>query len=322
MSCCASLYACAVAISSSFVRCVDLVLERALVVGDLRLRFAQLLRHVVERVGQKAQFVGRMRRHIHVEASGADRARRAHQPVHRRHEPPREQQRGDDREHQQREHDGDRADHLLAEEAALHFLRHAEAQIAQRRILGLRRRSRHLGRLARERGGRPARSAHDGDELDVALAAERDLVIGDAAGQARRLRKLERRQLRVAKSGAEAAFDEQLTLGVENAGVRDVRIVADAIQHLLEIRLVRREEAVFRELRHDAEHRGALVPQLLLVVAPLLREVEHRQRNRREEDQADRQQVELGEQAHPHRRQIRASSPYRRRAETGGGAGD
>ena len=68
MSCCASLYACAVATSSSLRALRDLVLERALVVRDLGLRLGEPLRHVIERVRQQAELVGGARRHVHVEA--------------------------------------------------------------------------------------------------------------------------------------------------------------------------------------------------------------------------------------------------------------
>ena len=77
----------------------DLVLERALVGRDFGLRFGEPLRHVVERVREQAELVGRARRHVDVELAGADRARRAHQPPHRRDEPAGEQQRRADREH-------------------------------------------------------------------------------------------------------------------------------------------------------------------------------------------------------------------------------
>ena len=49
-----------------------------------------------------------------------------------------------------------------------------------------------------------------------------------------------------------------------------------------------------------AQQRRALHPQLHLLVAPLLREVERRDRDRGEEDEPDREQVELRQQAHAH----------------------
>ena len=97
----------------------DLLLERALVVRHLGLRLGQPLRHVVERVREQAELVGRSGRHVDVEASGADGARRAHQPPHGRHELAREDQRGDHRDHDQQAHDADGAQHLLAELPAL-----------------------------------------------------------------------------------------------------------------------------------------------------------------------------------------------------------
>src|SRR4030095_13996504 len=50
----------------------DLVLERPLLGRTLRLRLRQALRHVVERVRQKSQFIPRARRHVDVSPSGAD----------------------------------------------------------------------------------------------------------------------------------------------------------------------------------------------------------------------------------------------------------
>ena len=51
------------------------------------------LRHLVERVGEQAELVGRRRRHDDVELARADRARRTHQPAHRRDQAAGEQQR-------------------------------------------------------------------------------------------------------------------------------------------------------------------------------------------------------------------------------------
>ena len=200
MSCCASLYACAVAISSSLRALRDLVLERALVVGDLGLRFGEPLRHVVERVRQQAQLVGRARRHVDVEPAGADRARRAHQPVHRRDEPPRQQQRGDDRERRaaparrRSRRPSARGTGGAARPAS------AEAHVADRR----RRRPRGCGTASARS---PANAAvagaagvTDGDELDVALAADRRRR-GRRRGRARAaLAQVERRQLRPARA--------------------------------------------------------------------------------------------------------------------------
>ncbi len=115
-----------------------LVFERALVVGYLGLGLAQLLRHVVERVGQQAKFVRRLHRHVDVESSRAHCARRAHQAVHGRHQAACQQQRRQDGKDQQRQAHGDGADHLLLELAPLHFARHADAQVSVRRPRSLR----------------------------------------------------------------------------------------------------------------------------------------------------------------------------------------
>ena len=71
----------------------DLVLERALVRRDLRLRSREARGHVVERVGQEPEFVARADRHDHVEAPAGHGAGSAHEPPHGRHQPARRDER-------------------------------------------------------------------------------------------------------------------------------------------------------------------------------------------------------------------------------------
>jgi hypothetical protein len=223
--------------------------------------------------------------------------------VHRRHEPPGEQERRKNGEDEQCQHDGNRADHLLAEQATLHILGHAEAQVAGRRFQG--RSARRRGKIAGMGVRCDSRFRDQGDEFYVVFASDRDVVFGDAHRCRGRLRQFEWRQLLFRKPVTETALDQHIPVDVDHAGIGDVRIVAYAVQHLLEVILVRGRDTVFRELRNDPEHRGALISQLLLVIAPLLREMQHRQCNRREEDESDGEQIELGQQSHPHRRQVK-----------------
>ena len=111
----------------------DLLLERALVVLHFRLRFGQPLRHVVERVRERAELVRRARGHEHVELAGADRARRAHQPMHRRDQAARKEEGGADREPDQQRDDRECADEVLAELLLLPLEGHPEPDVAEQR---------------------------------------------------------------------------------------------------------------------------------------------------------------------------------------------
>ena len=152
----------------------DLVLERALVRADLRLRLGEPLRHVIERVREEAELVGRSRRHEHVELAGAHRASGAHQPVHRRDEPAREQERRADRDRDQHRGHRQRADHVLAELLLHPVERQADPDVADgRRGGGGGGDALHFGLGFAETHGDRRPGAPDGrDQLDVALAAK------------------------------------------------------------------------------------------------------------------------------------------------------
>jgi len=79
---------------------------------------------------------------------------------------------------------------------------------------------------------------------------------------------------------------------------------SDAADHPLDLCLVGRREPRRCELGQHRQHDAALRAQLLQVVAPLLPEVIRGDRERGERDQADGQQVELGQQPGAHRRQV------------------
>ena len=108
-----------------------------------------------------------------------------------------------------------------------------------------------------------------------------------AARQHRVGREVGNGQLR--QRGDEAALDQRLAVAVEHAHEGHGRVRADAVEDLLERRLVRRVQAVFRELRHHADQRHALRLQLLFVVAPALVEVVRRDGDGGQEDEPDGQ---------------------------------
>ncbi len=110
----------------------NLVFQRALVARDLGLRFGQALRHVIEGVREEAKLVGRACRHVHIELAGAHRAGGAHQPPHRRNEPPGQEQRHADRNHDDQGDDRECADQRLPELHLLPLERHADANEADR----------------------------------------------------------------------------------------------------------------------------------------------------------------------------------------------
>ena len=213
----------------------------------------------------RPELVGRARGHVDVEPARADRARRAHQPAHRRDEPAREQQRGDDREHDEQADDADRADQLLAELLALQVERHADADVADRRRRAVAGRAgvgagvagRRAARARTPSGCRPARPARcsAARPATTSVAAIRPGATSNCAAASARQRALR-------EPGREAALRQHLLLRVEHGDVGDVGVGAEAVEDLLEVRAVGRVEAVLGELGEDREQRLALRPQL------------------------------------------------------------
>ncbi len=278
----------------------DLVFQRALVIGDLRLRFGEALRHLVERVREQAQLVRRARRNVHVELARADGTRRAHQAPHRRNQSARQQQRGEDRQQHDGGQDRQRAGQLTPELLLLAREGHAHAHEADRGVRCCER-GRAVGVLRLRCGRRRLAAEHGRRDLDVARAVDdvaqrRGCGRGDTAGQRRHVDALQ--CLGVPSPG------HDLPVGVEDDDVGDVAVAAQAFEHAGEIGAIGRRRAPLRKLGHHRRDRGGLAPQLLVAVIPLLPKIEARRHHGREHDQADGEHVELGQQSHPDRRQI------------------
>ena len=279
----------------------DLVLERSLVGRDFRLRLGEALRHVVERVGEQAELVGGARGHIDVELAGADGTGRAHQASHRRDEATGEEERRSDRDHDEERDDRQRTHDRALELGELALERHAELQVADGAI---RRWHRIRGRSAAGRRRRCRPGANGRDQLEVATGSDLELgnrnpVPGGCGNSARKLG-----HVGVREGFRECPCDDGVAIGIEDARVGDVAFNREAVENGGQIRTVTGHEAVLGGLGEHRHQRRALCLQLGFDDAPFLPDVETGRGEGGHEDQADRQQVELGQQAHPHRRQI------------------
>ena len=239
----------------------DLVLQRALVVRHFRLRLGEPLRHVVERVRQQAQLVRGRGRDVHVEAARADRARRPHEPAHRRHQPAGEQQRRDDGHDGEQKDDRERSQDAGHHLVALALVGHAQAQVADRgRGSGL------AGLLpaapASARPCSPAARPDGGKELEVAAPGDRLLDLQHLAGLRRAELRRQRRDRMVADRGAEAAFRHGLELGVEDGRIGHVAVHGEPLQQEVDRAAVGGVDPELGGAAQDADQRGAALAQL------------------------------------------------------------
>ena len=283
----------------------DLVLERALVAHDLRLRLGEALRHVVERVRQEPQLVARARGYVDVEPAARDRARGAHQPPHRRDEPPGEQQRRDHRDEHHQPDDRQPAGDVGPESRRLGLERHADLDVADRPA-GRRRRI-GPGRACRERASGP----HRRDDLEVRRLADRAPLCADER-RGRRRGDRERRDRRAAELVGIAAGRQHASLRVEDRDVGDVGARRERRDHLLDRATVARRERLVDDLGEHRRERERLRAQIVLAAGPFAPERVGGDRQRRHEDERDRQDLDLREQAEPHGRQARRRDGLRR----------
>ena len=171
---------------------------------------------MVERVREEPELVRRLRRHVDVEASGAHRARRAHQPSHRRDEAARQQERRDHGD------DDEQADHRQC----------AQQMIAKALLLPVRRQAEpHISdqRTAARRGDRCR-------ELDESQSADHSL--DGCFGSRRRGFHLQHRQRLGAERRRDPPFRYDGSFLIVRGDVGDVRIARDAGEDLVDARLV------------------------------------------------------------------------------------
>ena len=241
------------------------------------------------------------RGHVHVEAAGADGARGAHQPPHGRDEAAREEQRGDDGEHDQHAHDADRADAPARGTAGA--ARRATCPAARSRSASQAARAATAIAAPTSRGSGLAIGAIElvsltGATLRAASVGSSRRAVRDA-GAAR----CARGSARGERSRRAASLTSPC---VEDRDVRDVGVGAHAVEHRARGRaLSERHEPYSASSVMTASSARARVAELAgrrRAIAAF--EVEDRDRDRGKEDEADREQVELGEQSHAHRRQV------------------
>jgi len=280
----------------------DLFLECVLIARHFALRRGETPRHVIERAREQAQLVGGLRRHVDVELARADRLRRAHQLPDRRDQAALQHERAEHGGDQHEAHRRQCAEDLFAQIGDGRSRAHADAHVADRRAW---RRRRRLCAGARRPIDRRRRGAeHRCDQLDVALRVDRQIRGERPAGGGQRRTIGNRRQRRALERAGKAAFEQNGPCRVEQRDVRDVARAGETVEQAIHLRAIGGVEAV---LRNRDEHRGdglAAGAQLVVFAGPLPRHVERRRRERGQHDQRDRQYVELGQQAHPHRRQV------------------
>ena len=265
----------------------DLVLERALIGGDLGLRLGESLRHVVEGMRQQAQLVARLGGNIHVELACADRARGAHELPHRRDQPAREHEREHDGDDDQRSDDRQGADQIGAHSRPAAIEAHSEPDVSDD----------GAGRGAR-RVPQARRRLDRHDKLQLSPVRESLLDNGRVAGGGRG----DRRHGHLC--AGVTASDQWALLHIENGNIGDIAIGPETVEHRSNVRHVGGADRLVGHLGEHRRHGEPLRPEAARFVSNLLADQKRGDAQCRCNDQADREQIELGEQPDPNRRRI------------------